>query len=46
MFNKKINFTLQFSNQENSKKKYGKSFKSNSWLDPKTLDEKKLKLQP
>ena len=46
IFDKKINFTLQCSNQQNNKRKYGNPFKSNSWSDSKTLDEKELKLQP
>ena len=45
IFDKKINFTLQCSSQQSSKRKYGKHFKSNSWSDSKTLDKKELKLQ-
>ena len=46
IFDKKINFTLQCSSQQNSKRKYEKPFKSNSWSDSKTSDEKGLKLHP
>ena len=46
IFDKKINFTLQCSSQQNRKRKYGKPFKSNSWSRSKTLDDKELKLQP
>ena len=46
IFDKKTNFTLQCSSQQKSKRKYRKPFKSNSWSDSKTLDEKELKLQP